>query len=153
MFEFLAPFFGEESLSFEELKAQLNENPVDLAMAGLVSLDDYRALEEKFFQSQGFNETLKLDHAVEGAIAALRPKKAGVVKALLDFEGISLDASGLQGASEQLERIKTENPFLFEEERARPAFGRAAPGPVKSRADGGGKGRANKAIRDLMHSS
>ena len=61
---------------------------------------------------------MKFDHALDGALAAAKPKDqtaTKAVKALLDHEGLKLQADGsILGLNEQLEKIKSEADYLFE---------------------------------------
>ncbi len=60
---------------------------------------------------------LKLDAAIEKALVCQKPQDAGIVASLLDKTVIKLNDKGeLTGMSEQLENIKKNKPFLFEQE-------------------------------------
>ncbi|MDR1565175.1 MAG: phage scaffolding protein [Oscillospiraceae bacterium] len=89
--------------------------------------------------------------AFDEAILALKPISARPVKALLSMEGISLEGGECTGLNEQLEAIKTDYPFLFEEEKPQLSFGRATPGALLGDGDYEGKEKANRAIRSLFN--
>lgn len=58
-------------------------------------------------------EETKLNHGVEMALKDSGAKNLKAVRALLDFDTIKLTDEGLQGLSEQLESVKTENDYMF----------------------------------------
>jgi len=62
----------------------------------------------------------KLNNALEMALITGKAKNTKAVKALLDVESIKLDGDKLLGLEEQLEKIKAENAYLFEEIQAEP---------------------------------
>jgi len=65
---------------------------------------------------------LKFDHALESALSGAKAKNAKAVQALLDMEALKLnEADGsIVGLNEQLEKIKSENDFLFESDKPTP---------------------------------
>lgn len=64
---------------------------------------------------------LKFDFALDGALTAAKAKNAKAVKALLQQDALKLSDDGsILGLKEQLEKIKTENDFLFESEQPTP---------------------------------
>ncbi len=65
---------------------------------------------------------LKFDHALDGALSGAKAKNAKAVKALLNMEGLKLnDADGsIIGLKEQLEKIQSENDYLFESDEQTP---------------------------------
>jgi hypothetical protein len=56
----------------------------------------------------------KKDNAVNMALAQAGAKNPKAVKALLDLEKMSLDGDNLIGFADQLEGLKTSDPYLFE---------------------------------------
>lgn len=66
--------------------------------------------------------SLKFDYALEGALTGAKAKNSKAVRALLNAEGLKLnEADGsIIGLKEQLEKIKSENDYLFESEAADP---------------------------------
>ena len=71
----------------------------------------------------------KTDEAVNAAIEAANAKNPQLLKSLIDFTAVTLDGNGeLCGLSEQIEKIKAENPFLFNEETPSPKFTSKAKG-------------------------
>ena len=76
---------------------------------------------------------MKLDFAIEKALAAAKAKNAKAVKALLDLEKVKLDGEQLLGLDEQLKAIKESDPYLF---------GDSTPGKVGSGTNPPGAGNA-----------
>ena len=62
-------------------------------------------------------ESIKFDHALDGALSAAKAKNAKAVRALLNVDGLKLSDDGILGLKEQLEKIKSENDYLFEGEK------------------------------------
>lgn len=73
--------------------------------------DDTTALNQKLVNQ---TKSSKIEIALLGAKA----KNTKAVKALLDEEKISLDGDNLIGVNEQLEAIKKENDYLFDDGKA-----------------------------------
>lgn len=61
---------------------------------------------------------IKLNNALEMALIKSKAKNTKAVKALLNTEDIKLDGDKLLGFEEQLAKLKADNAFLFEEEKA-----------------------------------
>lgn len=75
--------------------------------------DDKAAYEKEMAQ-------VKLDNAVENALAAAGVKNNKALKALLDTEKIKLDDSGkLSGLEEQLKEVRKTDPYMFAEKEQR----------------------------------
>jgi hypothetical protein len=91
---------------------------------------------------------LKFDHALEGALSGAKAKNAKAVKALLDMDGLKLNGEEIVGLNEQLEKIKQDNDFLFEEEKAPGRFVASAPGTKVNTDDK--NAQANAAFRAVF---
>jgi hypothetical protein len=85
----------------EELKAQIEQLQAENKKAG----EEWQA---KVAQ-------MKLDFALERALAAAKAKNPRAVKALLDLEKVKLDGDKLLGLDDQLKAIKESDPYLFGE--------------------------------------
>lgn len=83
----------------EELKKQIEE----LQEANRRAAEEWQA---KMAQ-------MKLDFAIEKALAAAKAKNIKAVKALLDLEKVKLDGEQLLGLDDQLETLKETDPYLF----------------------------------------
>lgn len=57
---------------------------------------------------------LKLETALDMALVGNKARNAKAVKALLNMDEIKLDGDKLLGLDSQLEKLKTENDYLFE---------------------------------------
>lgn len=79
---------------------------------------------ENAVQTEKFKKELadlKLNNAVDMAIAGAKAKNNKAVKALLNTEKIKLKDDGtLEGVSEQIEALKKSDAYLFEVEKAAP---------------------------------
>lgn len=74
---------------------------------------------------------LKVNFAVEKALAGAKAKNAKAVRALLDLDGAKLDKDGnVKGLSEQIEKLATgeDTKFLFENVSKAPTFKGFQPG-------------------------
>ncbi|MBR2917099.1 MAG: phage scaffolding protein [Clostridia bacterium] len=98
-----------------------------------VILDEVKLLLEEEF-SRGEKEGLsqldkyKFDEAVENELIKTKAKNPELLKSLLDFDSVLYEDGEFLGLTEQLDRLKEENPFLFEEEGTAPKFSRKAKG-------------------------
>lgn len=64
---------------------------------------------------------LKFDHALDGALTGAKAKNAKAVRALLDPSLLKLaDDGSISGLKEQLEKIKSDNDYLFDSETPLP---------------------------------
>lgn len=77
--------------------------------------------EEKFkkaeSENQGKLDALKFDHALDAALTGAKAKNAKAVRALLSSNDLKLAEDGsILGLDKQLEKIKSENDYLFESE-------------------------------------
>lgn len=62
---------------------------------------------------------LRLDNAVETALAAAGAKNVKAVRSLLDFAKLKLDAEGrVDGLEEQIGAVKSSDPYMFTEKEA-----------------------------------
>jgi predicted nucleic acid-binding Zn-ribbon protein len=64
---------------------------------------------------------LKFDHALDGALTGAKARNAKAVRALLQSDALKLQDDGsIMGLKEQLEKIKSENDYLFESDTPTP---------------------------------
>lgn len=100
---------SEKAKGNEDLTAQLDE----LKAQNEQTKNDY----ETKLNEQAFNH--KLDNTLTGAKA----KNTKAVKALLDLDIIKHEDGELKGLNEQLETLKSEHDYLFEQEQTgKPSF-------------------------------
>lgn len=136
---------------YEDLKKQLDTANTQIADFGKLdydglkkSADDYKA---KFEQAQADSkkqlEQLQFDHALETALSSSKAKNVKAVRALLDANSLKLKDGEISGLKEQLEKVKSENDYLFEAETPPPSFSRPGGTPPGGQAD-------DAAIREIM---
>jgi hypothetical protein len=79
--------------------------------------DDWKAKAEQATKDAAEQlQALKFDHALEGALTGAKAKNLKAVKALLSNDGLKLNDDGsIVGLNEQLEKIKSENDYLFQD--------------------------------------
>jgi dsDNA-specific endonuclease/ATPase MutS2 len=66
-------------------------------------------------------DALKFDHALDGALLGAKAKNLKAVKALLKIDDLKLSDDGsIVGLAEQLEKVKTENDYLFDSDEPDP---------------------------------
>jgi len=73
-------------------------------------------------------DAMKFDYALDGALKGAKARDAVAVKAHLQADALKLDGDNILGLKEQLEKVKTDSPFLFEDEKPAPKFSTATPG-------------------------
>lgn len=78
--------------------------------------DDVSAWEKKYNEDLG---KLKLENALELALRDAKAKNTTAVKALLTLEEIKLDGDKLLGLDSQLEKVKADNSYLFDDVEAK----------------------------------
>ncbi len=76
--------------------------------------NDAAAWETKYNTDLG---KLKLDNALEMALISAKSKNTKAVRALLNADEIKLDGDKLLGLDTQLEKLKTDAAYLFEESK------------------------------------
>lgn len=114
--EFLKEIFGTEALTYEQLSERLAGNEeiklANIAGGEYVSRDMLNDVE------QAANEKVsafKLEQAIENAFKDAKVRDAVAVKAHLSMDNVKLNEQGeLEGLSDQLEKLKTDNAYLFE---------------------------------------
>jgi predicted nucleic acid-binding Zn-ribbon protein len=111
------------------LKAQLDEaNKAIEGFKGMdiegvkKSADEWKSkAEQAQVEAAKQISSLKFDHALEGALTGAKAKNAKAVKALLKADDLKLAEDGsIIGLQEQLEKVKSENDYLFESDTPQP---------------------------------
>lgn len=89
------------------------------------SADDWKAkFEAAEKKAKEDLDALRFDHALDNALSGSKARSAKAVKAFLDMSTLKLTDSGeISGLKEQLEKIRSENDYLFEQEKQPPRFG------------------------------
>ncbi len=67
-------------------------------------------------------DELKLSQLIDLELGKFNAKNPDILKKLIDISLITLEEGQLVGLSEQIEAIKQENPFLFEDDAPAPRF-------------------------------
>lgn len=113
---------AEKDTELTSLKEQLKERDADIEELQKSATDDdlkekYSALQEKYEADvEKLNEQLsksRLNSAIELELTKRNARNIKTVTPLLDTETIKLTDDGIQGLSEQLDKIAEDNPFLF----------------------------------------
>lgn len=65
-------------------------------------------------------EAIKFDYALENALTQAKARNIKAVKALLDMEGLKFNDGEIVGLKDQLEKIKSENDYLFDSDEGTP---------------------------------
>lgn len=116
---------------YDTLKTQLAEANGKIEEFGKLDFDGVKAMADdykaKFEQAQADSkkqlEAMQFDHALEGALSGAKARSTKAVRALLETDKLKLNKDGtLTGLSEQLDKIKAENDYLFESEAPVPQF-------------------------------
>lgn len=87
------------------------------------SADEWKAkAESSQAEAAAQIQSLKFDHALEGALTGAKAKNAKAVRALLDMNALKLnEADGsIVGLDEQIKKIMSESDYLFESETVTP---------------------------------
>lgn len=160
LMELLKAIFNGEALTFEQF-AEKVENSADVKLGNLAGgqyvdkhkfddiskqLDDANAKfadydpdwKTKLADAQAEGEKklndYKFEQTVEKAIVNAGAADVVSVKANLDMSAVTQGEDGtIEGLTEQLEKLKTEKPFLFKSEKVDPTLnlGGPTPGTVK----------------------
>jgi hypothetical protein len=112
---------------YETLKTQLSDANKKIEEFGKLDFDGVKAMADdykaKFEQAQADGkkqlDELRFNHALDSALGGAKAKNIKAVKALLETDKLKLNKDGsLTGLSEQLDKIKSENDYLFEMENS-----------------------------------
>jgi hypothetical protein len=113
----------------EGLKAQLTEaNKAIEGFKGMdiegvkKSADEWKTkAEQAAVDAQKQVASLKFDYALDGALTGAKAKNLKAVRSLLSNDVLKLNEDGsILGLKEQLEKIKSENDYLFESDTPTP---------------------------------
>lgn len=116
----------QQKMATEKLRADNAVESLKTANAKLEGYDpDWKNTVETANQdAQKKIDDLKFSYAVEGALNTAKAKNTTAVKALLNIDGLKLNGDEVVGLKEQLDKIKTDNDYLFEAEpQKRPFMG------------------------------
>jgi len=111
------------------LKSQLTEAGAAIESFKAMKPDELKAAADeyksKYEQAQADAQkqvaSLKFDYALDGALVGAKAKNSKAVKALLDASVLKMNDDGsILGLKEQLEKVKSENDYLFDSETPLP---------------------------------
>ena len=147
--------FNAKNEAKKALEAQIAERDKQLEELKKV---DASKLQAEIARLQGENtasksdfekqiNTLKLTNALDIALLGAKARDVKAVKPFLNLELIKLDGDKLLGFNEQLENIKKEKSFLFEDVSTPRATGAKVGGEVSTNNI---KDQANNALRSLL---
>ncbi len=96
----------------------------EAALAVMTEYEKALAMEYERGLSEGKAQldSLKLEQLIDGEISKTNAKNPDLIKKLIDTDAITIENGEVTGLSEQLEVIRQENPFLFEEAAPAPKF-------------------------------
>ena len=127
---------SERDKQLETLKASAGDNDTLKKQ-----IEDFQAenVKAKETHEAELNQ-LKVDFAIEKALASAKAKNIKAVRALLDLTDAKLDKDGnVKGLPEQIEKLTTgaDTKFLFEAAKQRPTFKGFQPGASEGKPDVG----------------
>lgn len=144
----------EETLNqtIQDLKEQLGEANEQIKEFQDMDIEGIKKAatewEEKAKNAQSESEKkiqkMQFDHALEGALKNAKARNVKAVGALLDLDGIKFENGKLTGLEKQLETLKQDSGYLFEEEPTKPQFSASQQGQT-----GGGGDAAIRAAMGL----
>lgn len=165
LMEMLKALFGGEALTFDQFAEKVNQS-ADVKLGNLAggqyvdknkyddvsrqletanaSLADYDPeWKSKLEQAQADGEKklndYKFEQSVEKAIVDAGAADVVSVKANLDMSAVTQGEDGtIEGLTEQLEKLKTEKPFLFKADKVDPTLNLGGSTPGAKKKSGGG---------------
>lgn len=93
---------------------------------------------------------MQFNHALNGALTGAKAKNVKAVSALLNMEGLKHDGESIIGLKEQLESIKKDNAYLFEDDTPPVKFTGATNTNVATATTDKKSNEANAAIRSFL---
>nr|DAW82202.1 MAG TPA: minor structural protein [Caudoviricetes sp.] len=127
---------SERDKQLETLKASAGDNDTLKKQIEDLQAENVKAKET---HEAELNQ-LKVDFAIEKALASAKAKNIKAVRALLDLTDAKLDKDGnVKGLPEQIEKLTTgaDTKFLFEAAKQRPTFKGFQPGASEGKPDVG----------------
>ncbi len=131
--------YNAKNEAHKTLESQLAERDKQLEDLKKAS-GDSEALKRQIEELQKANKTAKEEHdkaisdlkfgyALDAALAAAKVRDSLAVKAHLKQDDLKLSEDGkITGLDSQLEKLKTENDYLFESDKPSPTIGGTTPG-------------------------
>lgn len=98
----IAQLFGDGKLSYDELLIKAGEVGIEIGDTASVRGE---------YGEKLHNERCR--HALEREIEHSGAKNAGIIEKMIDMTSVTSDEDGVYGINEQITRLKTEAPYLF----------------------------------------
>lgn len=95
-------------------------------------------------------DAMKFDYALNDALKSAKARDVLAVKAHLNMDGLKQNGDEIVGLKEQLESIKKDNGFLFEEEKPGPSIHLGGPTPGADHTPATANEKMNSAIREAF---
>lgn len=76
-------------------------------------------------------EAMKFNYALSDALTAAKAKNAKAVTALLDMDALKFNDGKIIGLDEQIEALKADNDYLFEDDKPAPVILKGTGGGIK----------------------
>jgi chromosome segregation ATPase len=115
----------------DDLKKQISDRDEQLESLKKAK-GNSEELQKQIEQLQADNKQIKIDTAVERALAGAKAKNITAVKALLKLDGAELADDGtIKGLAEQIDAVKKDADYLFEADKpakTKPSVKGATPG-------------------------
>lgn len=135
--------YNAKNESYKRLESELSQRDKQLEELKKVDADGLKEQIEKLQESNktAKNEyekqlqSLKFSHTLQNALTKAKARNVKAVTALLNQEELKLDGDKILGLDSQLETIKTENSYLFEDAKPIPQFSASTPGGSSTSMD------------------
>lgn len=156
--DMLKAIFDGGSLTFDEFCARLDGTPPDELF---VPKADYELLSDSYnqlknatadFDPDWAEKAAKIvfDGALDCALSLTDAHDKSFVKQLLDLDSLEYDNGSVKGLDEQLERIRAEHGFLFENQANAPLFSAASSGRTVPSAEESKNTQTNSVLRAVF---
>lgn len=122
--------FDAQKIELDNAKNQLSEANKTIQSFKDMDIDSIKKeaetyktkLEETQQKAKEEMDKFVFDSILQNALTGAKAKNVKAVKALLDMDGLKLNNGEVIGLSEQIEKIKAENDYMFESETNEPQF-------------------------------
>lgn len=135
--------YNAKNESYKRLESELSQRDKQLEELKKVDADGLKEQIEKLQESnknakneyEKQLESLKFSHTLQNALTKAKARNVKAVTALLNQDELKLDGDKILGLDSQLETIKTENSYLFEDAKPAPQFSASTPGGPSTSMD------------------
>lgn len=156
--DMIKAIFAGDSLTFDEFCSRLDgASPDEL----FVSKADYELLNDSYSQlkaeTDGFDPDwaekaakIVFDGALDCALNLADVRDTEVIKQFLDFDALEYDSGNIRGLDSQLEKLRTEHDYLFENSAHIPAFSASTRGTALPTAENSKNSQTNSVLRAVF---